>query len=77
MGKQNARAAARNLMIREVLHSKKIPVICKNLMIENIQLHMTALGSALGCIELAARRAHAHGVDTDQALKGGKDGQNK
>lgn len=64
MSKQNARARARNIMIREVIHSKKIPVVCKNLMIENIQNHMHALGSALGCIELAARRAKAHGIET-------------
>ena len=64
MSKQNARAEARNIMIREVIHSKKIPAVCKNLMIENIQNHMHALGSALGCIELAARRAEAYGIKT-------------
>ncbi len=71
--KQNARMMASNLMIREVLHSKKIPEICKNLMIENITSHMHALGNALGCIELAARRAAAHGVETEfkQKERGG------
>lgn len=64
MSKQNARTEARRIMIREVIHSKKIPAVCKNLMIENIQSHMNALGSALGCIELAARRAVTHGVET-------------
>lgn len=60
--KQNARTTARALMIAEILKSEKIPEVCKNLMVENIQSHMHALGNALGCIELAARRAHAHGI---------------
>ena len=62
--KQNAWMKARNIMVREIIHSKKIPAVCKNLMIENVQFHMQALESALGCIELAARRAHIHGVES-------------
>jgi len=60
--KQNARFAAQSMMIAEISHSKKIPEVCKNLMIENVQSHMHSLGNALGCIELAARRASIHGV---------------
>ena len=67
--KRNACTEARSLMMGEIIHSKKIPIVCKNLMIENVQSHMSALGNALGCIELAARRGHIHGVETDQALK--------
>lgn len=60
--KQNARFAAQSMMIAEIKHSKKIPEVCKNLMIENVQSHIHALGNALGCIELAARRAVIHGA---------------
>lgn len=66
MSKQNARFAAQNLMIDEIYHSKKIPEACKDLMIENVQTHMQSLGNALGCIELAARRAVAHGIATGE-----------
>lgn len=64
MSNLNARTEAKKIMIHEVVHSEKIPAVCKNLMIDNIQSHMSALGNALGCIELAARRAKAHGIET-------------
>ncbi|HDY66665.1 MAG TPA: hypothetical protein ENH85_02615 [Candidatus Scalindua sp.] len=60
--KQNARMIASNIIILEIRKSKKIPDICKELMIENVHNHMHSLGSALGCIELAARRADMHGI---------------
>lgn len=64
MSKRNARTKAQSLMIAEIKQSQKIPDVCKSLMIENVESHMQALGNALGCIELAARRAHTHGVDS-------------
>jgi hypothetical protein len=69
--KQNARFAAQSMMIAEIEHSEKIPVVCKNLMIENVQSHMHALGNALGCIELAARRAAEHGIKTSVETSNG------
>ena len=65
---QNARFKAQSIMIAEIIASEKIPKVCKNLMIENVQSHMHALGNCLGGIELAARRAYAHGIETGKGL---------
>ena len=58
---------AQSGIIAAIKRSKVYPEVCKNLMIENVLSHMSALSNAVGCIELAAQRAAAHGISKENS----------
>ncbi len=60
--KHNTPTLLKMAYIKSIRENKVYPKCCKDLMIENVQSHFHALGNALGCIELAARRAACHGL---------------
>ena len=57
---------ATQLLVKYIEDSKKLPFVCKNLAIDQIQKSMEVLKNAIGCIELSARRGDGYGISNSK-----------
>lgn len=64
--KPSAYIEAEILLTNYIAKSNQYPFVCKNIAVIHIRKSMELLKNAIGSIELAARRADVHSVDSKQ-----------